>query len=593
MKIIYRSVLAVVCVSGCFSLSIQAQTATKDTTLNRQVSVEREYTPVIQDAFKINTMPAIEESAKPNTNVPYVTDIPQVELSAYPIKDMGSGDAATGIDFSKKRGYFIFGVGHNINLDGRLGYRVVDADNDRLDIFASHNSANSDVDYLDQGYLFKSIKAKYSDSYLKAKYQHSFEPSVLYLNASYLNSMYNYYGNSFFNSSLSIPYPYSDKQQNVNVFGGEAGIKSKELDDISYFADFKFHHFTNKYGPYEESKGTNGNMIEGSAGVGTTFDSDKKVDIGFGFFNQSYGKILFSDFAPEAFHDLSVLKADAHFGFEGGSWNVLLGAKLNYAIDVKNKFVIAPDIRASIRFADRNSVYAIVTGGINENNFLQTLLENRYANPATRVGYSSTLYDATLGFRIGALDGFEFDIFGKYKYTKDDHLYLYGSGNTAYRSWGNYSASAYANVGEGSVGGQIKTQLIPYTDLTLRAQAYHYDVKYVNDRYDEDNTALLADKKKAWGKPAFTVDLNADVKPVDKLLLTLNYIYKGGRKTYFRDQTVNMKDVNELNFRGEYQFLDWLSANLTFNNLLNQKYETFYGYTHQGFNVMGGLSLKF
>lgn len=76
------------------------------------------------------------------------------------------------------------------------------------------------------------------------------------------------------------------------------------------------------------------------------------------------------------------------------------------------------------------------------------------------------------------------------------------------------------------------------------------------------------------------------------MILTLNYIYKGGRETFTSD-VVKMKDINELNFRTEYKFIDWLSVNLTFNNILNQKYETFYGYTHQGFNVMGGVSLIF
>ena len=54
-----------------------------------------------------------------------------------------------------------------------------------------------------------------------------------------------------------------------------------------------------------------------------------------------------------------------------------------------------------------------------------------------------------------------------------------------------------------------------------------------------------------------------------------------------------MKDINELNFRGEYQVTDWLSVNARLNNILYQRYELYYGYPLQGFNFLGGVSLKF
>lgn len=589
MKTIYKSVLTSICALS-FVLSINAQTVKQDTTYNRQVSVERDYAPVIQDASKINTLPAVQESAKPSTNVKYVTDLPAIEFSNYPITDTGSGDIATGMNFSKKRGYFIFGVGSNLNLDGRLGYRIVDSKTDRFDIFASYNSANSDVDYADDRYFYKEMKAKYSDAFVKAKYQHTFEPSILYINASFLNSRYNYYGNSFWTPSYPDDiYPFSDDQQSVNVFGAEAGVKSKESNEISYLGEFRFHHFGNKYGLSVNGDGMSGNIFEGKAGVGVAFDTDKKVAVEIGALRQNIGDVNFENYEA-TFHDLTVLKAKAHFDVDGGDWNISLGAKMNYAIDAENKFVIAPDVRASYTFAEKNSVYAIITGGINENHFLQTLMENRYVAPYNRINYSSTLYDATLGVKAGAVNGLEFDIFGGYKYTKDDHLYLSGSAIDL----GNISLPIYANISEGHIGGQVKTKLIPYTDLALRAKAYFYDVKYGNNVYDPDESVGYESmEKKAWGKPSFTFDANADIRPVDKLTVTLNYIYKGGRKTFFDNASVKMKDINELNFRTEYQVLDWISVNVAFNNVLNQNYETFYGYTHQGFNAMAGVSLKF
>ncbi len=128
---------------------------------------------------------------------------------------------------------------------------------------------------------------------------------------------------------------------------------------------------------------------------------------------------------------------------------------------------------------------------------------------------------------------------------------------------------------------------------------YFYNVKYTGAY--ALHPAFMTDfpEKKAWGRPTFTAEFNADVKPIDKLTLSLNYLFAGGRKTYFMSdfanlrEVVNMEDINELNFKGELQLTDWLSVNARLNNILFQKYELQYGYPLQGFNVMGGLNFKF
>ncbi|MDH6355504.1 hypothetical protein M2132_001849 [Dysgonomonas sp. PH5-45] len=586
MKIIYKSILLSLCTVAGFCLDANAQ---KDSTLNRQVSIERDYTPVIQDASKINTLPAVQQSAKPNTNVRFATDIPRLSLSRYPVMDTGAATIGSQIDYSKDRGYLVLGVGSNLNLDGRIGYRLLNTKTDRLDVFAGYNSANSDVDYAEKEFLSKKEKAKYSDGFFKVKYQHDFDKLSLFVNGNYLNNTYNYYGNDFPQyPSLYIPRIDPKEQQTVNVFGVDAGIKSLEsLQGVQYAVDARYNHFNNKYGLFLNEDGTSGGILDGHLFLGALVE-DKKVGVDVWAMHQTFDKL--ESLSIDGLYDnLTVLKGRAFFAMDGGDWQVSLGAKISYAFDHKNKFAIAPDVQASYTFAPTSRVYAGVTGGINENNFLQTLQENRYLAPLARVGYSNTLYDAVVGVKSGVVRGFEFDIFGGYKYTKDNHLYV---GRTRYMgtySWGNIPMLVYANMGEGHVGTAVKTSLIPYVDLSVRAKGYFYDVKYVDHPFSLIRTPYV---KKAWGRPTFSVDVNAEIRPFEKLLFSLNYTLQGGRKTYF-GKDVKMNDINELNLRGEYQLLKWLGINISFNNVLNQKYETFYGYTHQQFHVMGGVSLKF
>lgn len=98
----------------------------------------------------------------------------------------------------------------------------------------------------------------------------------------------------------------------------------------------------------------------------------------------------------------------------------------------------------------------------------------------------------------------------------------------------------------------------------------------------------------AWHEPG--IDLKADVliKPIEHLTVTaylsiLDGIYAVDRNNI----TVKLKPVAEIGGGAEYSFIPRLSAFLQVNNLLNNKYQRWYGYNAYGINIYGGLRLKF
>lgn len=602
MKTIYKSIFVIGL--GIVSLTAAAQ---KDSTLIRQVLLEREYNPTLQDASKINTMPSIYSPAMKTRDVNYISSTPRITLSNSQLGTAESGDIKTNVDFSKKRGYLNLGAGTHSNLDGALGYRIVNAERDRLDIFATHSSTSGNVDYIDGSkYLFDEVKAKYSASKVNLKYQHTFDPSILSIGASYYNTSYNYYGNSFAPNGYdeALPFDFTSRQ-NVDVFGIGAGLKSSANNggELKYEGNISYQNFKSKYGVLPLDKGPKGGQIDVDVNFFSEFGSDKAIGIRGALMNQSFSSPI--EYEENAYHGLTTITGTPYFKIEGGSWNVNLGVNLSAAFDVKTKFLFSPNIKAEARVYDVNVFYGEVTGGINNNTYLDILRENRYVNLFSRVAYSKTLFDAKVGFKSGVVSGFEFDIFAGYKKTDNDHLFLAtnsfptaeASLDPSVLAWGNVGTPFYAKIGTGHVGGLLKTNLIPLTDLSARITAYFYDVKYAAEYVDMSGDHLL--EKKAWGRPTFTAELNADVKPMENLTLSVGYLYGGGRKTFRFDGTIDyvasikMKDINELNFKGEYKITDWVSVNARLNNVLNQKYELQYGYPLQGFNVLGGLNFKF
>lgn len=594
MNNIYKTSIAVVLISGLFSMGISAQTAKRDTTLNRQVNLEREYTPTIQDASKVNTLPSLHQPQKKQYDIRFENAIPTVNINSYPIGNPGSGDIQTNMDYSKHRGYFKFGAGMYTNLEGALGYRIVDGENDRLDLFATHSFTDARIKYLeDTGHDFDKVKAKDMENMVKLRYNHKFESLDWYLSGSFLNDQYNYYGNPnqvfiIGGGSISPEDDAFQKKQSVSNIEVETGVQSKESENITYSGHVRYNRFTAKYGPSIDYDGAKANLIDAHVNLLFPFMDSFKAGVKGGVFYQGTDKVNFGVEDDDLYRNMTVLNANPYINIGGDNFLVSLGVNLSHAFDLFDKSLIAPTAKINWNFEEKSMFYLNVDGGINNNNLLYIFRENKYINPFDRVAISRTPYDIKAGVKSGVISGFEFDIFGGYKYTKNQYLYVPG----ATTSWHNVSNVLYADMGTGHFGGSINTKLIPYTDLSLAVTGLFYNVKEYTD-YNPVNSSSTQIEKKPWGLPSVKFGFNADFTFIDNLILTANYAFEGGRKTYFLGESVKMDAINELSFKANYSVLDWFSIYAKANNILNQKYERYYGYTLQGISVLGGVSLKF
>lgn len=592
MNTIYKSILFASI--GCFALSLNAQTA-KDTLFNKKVTVQREYNPTIQDAAKINTTPAIFEPTIIAKDLRFMDAAPRLQIDDKRLGASNFGDINTDVTYDRHKGYLLFNAGNYINLDGAAGYRVVNSGTDKLNFFGSYNSTDAKLDVVKKGYGLKKSKAKNAEADVNLNYEHKFVPSILKIDASFMNMNYNYYGNPFSPADVSEPNLLMNKKQNVDIFNIGAGLKSslENASALKYDVAIGYTYFKEKYGTSINDNGPKGNIFRTNADIRLGLDADQSIGLKMYIMNQSNIDADYSLYKYESDHNLINTYGIAYFNYEGGSWHTLLGVKAGYVSDHKKSAIFAPEIRAAIDILEKNTFYLNITGGANENTVLDILQENRYVNMMNRVGYSKTLYDLNGGFKLGAIKGMEFELFAGYKDVKKDHLYVTNTYNPDIYSWGNLSNAVYANVSTGSFGALFKTKFIPYTNLYAKLTGYSYSVKYKRGYLSSvETTTPIA--KKAWGRPTFTAELNADmVDVVPGFTLSMNYLLSCGRKAYFEGNTVSMKNLNELNFRAEYQLYDWMSINARVNNVLFQKYERIYGYALQDFNFMGGISLRF
>ncbi|MDO5523221.1 MAG: hypothetical protein Q4G48_04155 [Bacteroidia bacterium] len=549
---------------------------TQDSLLRRQMELEREFNPTLQDANKINSLPSVPQPTVTKANTGYSSwagrTTPPLEIAIPQPTDI-----MTDIPFSLKKGYISLGAGNYANIDGALGYRLIENEKSSLAFNFLHNSSNGDVDYVQDGDPATN-KAFFMDNLGQLRYGHLLNAFRLNLKAAYSHSAFNYYGNTFGHERF-----FNNENQTLGVLNLGLGVESNPSDFINYRGSVNFKNFSTKYGSTLSGAGLKGNHIDAMLGLDKPFqDGGSRVGVD--------GKFL-GVFYNEGLDDFMLLSANPYIGFEGLNWKARLGADLIFQMLGGTKFRVAPNVELELNVTEHSSLYAVVKGGIHDNTYLNVMKESRYIAPMTPVKSSFSIVDIEAGAKIGEVSGFRFDVFGGFKKTDDEHFWILNGrdliGGDGLGDFKEVLMPVYANLSRSHIGGMIQSNIWAPLDISLRLTKNFYGVK--DARYAE--TALT--DAKAYNKPGFETDIRATFEAMSNLKFTLNYYFAGDRWTYFERANVKMGNINDLNFGAVYHINDSFAINLKANNLLFQKYDIWYGYPAQDFNAMGGFTFMF
>ena len=595
MKSIYFLFLVtLVCV-----LPLQAQQSKNDSTyLNRELTLEKEYNPIIRDASKIKQLPDLVEPQAPKSKVEFSNYENPYEI-APSLSLLKAHPYFTDVAYSKNRGYLTVGVSSLVDINGDIGYQILNTDKDFLSIYASHRSSNSNVTYLQDD---EKQKMKINDNLGGIDYIHNFGKLNFLADIRYTYSAFNYYGINIGRPESSIwNFEGVDKSINQvnNLFKAHLGVVSTDNNEIMYKANLAYTLFKQKYGEVKNNDGRKENRFMADFDLHTYYNSTGMIGVGAYFKNYSYDVPYFSNYNDEeedykklmSNYNYSTLSLNPYVTFEGDNWDVRLGATANMHFGGRKKFIAAPDIRLNWFPTQKFLVYLEAVGGIKDNSNYETYYENRYLNPNYRILDSRSPLDATFGINFSPVSNLEVHLFTGYKITKDEHFYTatYNARADNDRLMGHNIIPEYADANTFKFGGALKYVYQDIFDVGLKLVYYNWDVDS-----DNEEGAYYNYSQKAWNKPDFTGDISMGFKvPSLPLRFDLNYYLETGRKALNNYSEVNMKNINDLSFKGSYSFNKNFSVYVSTNNLLFQKYDLWYGYPAQNFNIMGGISVKF
>ena len=611
MKTIYNiKALCVMALLGSVATASAQEDKTKEKDLNREMTLEREYDPTVQDASKVNTLPVIKEPVVKKMPIDYATFTapadPEKEISLLP-----SGNIMTDILYNKRRGYFNFGGGTYLNLNGDLGYHILSTDKDKLNIWFSHRSTNGKVKYIQdvpEGY--EKVKAKLNDNLGGLNFKHVFRRATLDMGLKYGYSAYNYYGLPISGSASNMPaagyIDLADRETNQvdQTIQGRIGVQSAENAPFGYNIGLDYTNFSHKYGESQDHDGVKENTFALGFDFFAPFNGNQQIGLAgdMKYYNYSLpAEEPYKTGTNEPPYTFSTYEnhfnalLNPYYKITGDNWNFKLGAKAMMVSGLEYwdnaKFYASPDIAADVTVADKTMLYAKIGGELRDNSMYDITQLNRYADPVHATTPSFDWLDAKLGIQSGVASGFWFDIFGGYQATSNDYFFIaYNYYNANEQNKFNYiemrddiaSKRLY-------VGADLRYSYQQIIDLRLKGVYNNWKMN-LGDGYVGGEVNAEIDP---IGKPEMELTAGITVRPIEQISASLDYNLATGRKAEVFGITHKMKNINELNLTGTYTLNDTFGLYLKMNNVLFQKYELYYGYPMQSFSAMIGVNINF
>lgn len=412
----YNILIALLLVAG----SMVAQ----DSVLNRNVTVEREFQPVIQAAGKVNMRPEIKDMPAEPVDVTY-SDYTSMLAPDFNLSSLLS--QPTRFAFGKAPdGYMRIGVGHTSTVfDFR--YLLRDGKRSTLDIYANHEACWG--------------RKALEESRIGLTYRHSLQECILYLGVEGSNEFYTRHGRYFDgNKGLTVEH-FSDMKdkkfdegglvaiaqdrQTIWKAGGYFGVKSKEGSDIVYDANVGYNAYRLEDWALE-------NQIKVNARVAYAM-GDHQVGLNWKMQNNIYKLHTQLPTNPktgerrtnnprhfirmEPYYEYQTPKFQVHAGV---SLDIVAGKGQLFSASENVAFAPSPNLHIEGQVAKWMTIYGTATGKIANGSIESAVNANRYTTFMPLL-YSHhvgpyTPADIEVGFHIRPQKNLLIEIHGGYAY---------------------------------------------------------------------------------------------------------------------------------------------------------------------------------
>lgn len=602
--------------------------AQNDSVLNRSVTVERDFQPVIQAAGKVSTRPAVVET---------VIEPAQVEYSDYTV-DVNPGTTFNPLlsqptrfqDGHPYHGYVRGALGHKNTLFD-FGYHLNDGRNSILDVYAHHRAQWG-------------LQAD-SKTTIGLTFTHTFSHCDLYFGLNGGNIFYHKYGH-FYDYAAGDQgawvkdktiYPSSDftDHDETSIWTAEAylGVKANAKQDVQYRVQTGYKLFAKP-----------GAVSEHQIRTHADFDWHSNAHhIGAVVYVQNNFLQLLSlsnDISDSTYNSRHNLRIEPYYAYSGERVQVHLGVNLDMNIGKgRNRvsglenltFAPSPHVNLEAQVAKKwLTVYADITGRHGFGTLDAFMKQNRYrlihAGIVSHHPSSYVPIDAEAGLHIRPYRDLLIELHGGYALLFDQMTLIANTDSTSCHALGHALqagdfCNTFSDYGRGKVGGQINYHYQDLVRVNIHGDYYFWNTlaceacKYTFDSPCAEILALNAGTNTTvYDHAKWELGVRVDGRIDQHWSLYSDNYFAGSRLALAKDGEHLLKPTIELDLGVQYEMWVGKSAkaiendkgtvvrplpqsNLVLffqlNNWLHRKNDIYYGYRSQGINFLAGVTFRF
>jgi hypothetical protein len=549
------------------------------------VTVTKAYTPTISDAFKIRSLPNLNDSI--------VVQKKRIDYSIFSVPVASTFTPAKGKASTVKKlpppvlynSYASAGGGNPANIMAKFyTSRTINRESNFI-LGLDHNSSKGDI----SGVALDNI---YSNSKLDASYVNRESDYNWGVDLGVQHQLYNWYG---------LPEGVFDENtinginERQNYFMAEADAHIKVEDSFFENAELQYRRFWDsvKSGENRAIFGTGFNFPVGDENFGIK----AKVDYVNGDFKNAsvnsadnLSGIKYSNLQVGLNPSLTMLSDDLSLN---------LGVNLVYGLDAENSdsnFYIYPAVTASYRVLDENVIaYGGIEGELKQNSYYDFVKENPFVSPTLTVAPTDRQYDAYVGLKGQLLPNLSYNIKGSYTAENRRPLYKLNPRND-FRDdekgyyYGNSFEVFYDDLKTLGIFGELNVDVNRNFTMGINAAFYDYSTETGNP---------------AWNLPNITGSLFMDYQIGEKWYAGANLFYVGERDDFasivvqnvtpsqFPATMITLQGYFDANAHIGYRLTNQLSIFLKAANIANNNYQRWANYPVQGLQILGGATYKF
>lgn len=541
----------------------------------------------------VKNYPPKEKRIQDSLNLKYnITDVPAV--SDFKTSTIQGQDMAPDFRNTYQDNYIRFGMG---NYGKILGDATV------THMFDEKLQAGVDFHYLSttglkSEYPWNSKSSAWNGNVFLNHFGESGKTNV---EAGYENNAYNYYGIYAFQPSSD-----TDLKQRYGKFhiNGYYDYYSNDiLDDIRFKSSFLSDHYNAK----ERLGALELNLEKGEWELPGVSDVSVKAGLGLNFGLQDTQFDILNAHQSNFF----IFGAEPEVEFKKEDSYLKLGVKFDYLVhkysaltensETENKTGWFPMAELQIAPSDRFKFYAGVDGGTQLNSYSDMLKVNPFLVSDQILKPTETKYHVYAGIRGDLNEKLKYDLSGGYSKVEDAlffaHNPLFNTNVNITRAPYDYLNTMSAFYDSGNLvefGGNL--EYFPMYNLSFNAglQYKKYNLEADENVYGSGGIAaelgtkynLLNNKLKLGAKLLFD---SGNIVDIYKLASgpQSNGIYN------LNTEAVDVPAYLDINFSAEYQVHKNFSIFALGNNLMNTKYQNYYGYKVLGAQILGGVKISF